>query len=202
LFFEVLIYVQRIEVETKTLLVLTLAQAFGGMIGATLANKAKQTDMAKILGFSLVIIAIFLVLKQYGFLTFLSSHNNAIGLSGIKLIIATIVLIIVGIFAAFGVGQYAPTIVTLYILGLSPLTAFPIMTVSSGIACLVISIKSIKHKTCSFVACATSAIPSVIGVFIGSTLLLYINPIILIYITCPIIAYTGISFLIDGFKRK
>lgn len=53
--------------------------------------------------------------------------GDAVGLSGIKLVIACIVSMVLGALLTVGIGNYAPTMCLVYMLGMSPAVSFPIM---------------------------------------------------------------------------
>ncbi len=76
------------------------------------------------MGIALLAAAVLFFLKQ---MDYLPGGGDALGVSGIKLAIAVAINFALGALMTMGIGMYAPCMITVYLLGMSPKAAFPIM---------------------------------------------------------------------------
>ncbi len=72
-----------------------------------------------------------------GKLQLIPSGGNLTGLPGLKLVIAAVAVFIYGALNNIGIGSYAPTMATVYALGIDPRVAFPIMMGGCTFSCAV-----------------------------------------------------------------
>lgn len=96
----------------------------GAIIGAGIVSKLPVRTIQLVMGIALLVTAFFMLSGQ---LQWIQGGGEAIGLTGIKLIIAIVANFILGAFMTVGIGLYAPCMALVYALGMSPLVAFPIM---------------------------------------------------------------------------
>lgn len=118
-----------IHVDPITLITLILSCTLGGWLSGHIIPKLNQQIIRELMILGLILVAILLFLNQ---IKILPIGGNEIKLSGIKLIIGAIGMFIVGCLPAIGVGNYAAAQVLLFLLNMSPLVAFPIMTAASA----------------------------------------------------------------------
>jgi uncharacterized membrane protein YfcA len=76
------------------------------------------------MGLALLVTATFSLLTQLGLLP---GGGDLLGLSGFKLVLATTVSTILGALMTLGIGYFAPTMMVVYLMGMNPRAAFPIM---------------------------------------------------------------------------
>ena len=76
------------------------------------------------MGVGLLSAGALMMMSKFGLMPL---GGNAIGLHGIKLVIACIGSFILAALLTVGIGNYAPTMVMVYMLGMNPAVAFPIM---------------------------------------------------------------------------
>ena len=124
---EAVIFTTVIEVEPVTLISMLAAAALGSYLGAGVIAKMDELKVQKVMGIALLITAVVMVFKQLGLI---QGGGDAIGLTGIKLVIGVVGNFILGALMSAGIGLYAPCMALVYFLGMSPQVAFPIMTVS------------------------------------------------------------------------
>ena len=123
---QALVFIQAVEVEIITLITLILASVVGAYLGAGIMSKLEKKYVKIIMGIALLFIAFLLLSGQMGWIAGLGT-GTAIGLSGTKLFIGIIIFFVLGALMSAGVGLYAPAMAAVYLLGMSPLVAFPIM---------------------------------------------------------------------------
>src|SRR5699024_3821655 len=101
-------------------------------------------------------------------LNLIPSGGDAIGLEGGKLIFAVIVNFILGALMTAGIGLYAPCMVLVYFLGMSPKIAFPIMFGSCAFLMPIASIKFIKEGAYNRKAAMAFSTIGALGVLIAA----------------------------------
>ena len=189
---EAVIFTTVIEVEPLTLVSMLAAAALGSYLGAGIISKMDEIKIQKFMGLALLVTAVLMVLKQLGLMP---GGGNAIGLSGIKLIVAIVGNFIFGALMSAGIGLYAPCMALVYFLGMSPQVAFPIMMGSCATLMPVGSIKFIKEGAYPRKASLIVALSGAVGVFIAAYLVKSLPLEILTWLVIAVILYTSITML-------
>ncbi len=127
---EAFIFITVVKVAPLTLFSLVIAAIVGSYVGSKTVSKLPEKKVQFYMGIALIVTAGLMALKQLGLLDLLGTGNSLTGLTGIKLIIGIVGNFILGALMTIGVGLYAPCMALVYMLGLNPLVAFPIMMAS------------------------------------------------------------------------
>ena len=121
---EAAVFIGAVSVDLTTLVTMIAAAVLGAWLGAgvvaRLARRAIQVGM----GLALTIAALLFVVKNLGWIP---GGGNALGLTGPWLVLAVAINFVLGALMMLGVGLYAPCLITVSLLGMNPLAAFPIM---------------------------------------------------------------------------
>gem|GEM_PF-213454 len=165
---EAVIFVTVIKVDALTLVALILAAIVGSWFGSRYVTKLSETAVQKWIGWALLITAILMLLRQTEVIALLGKGNTAMGLSGGKLVIGIIGNFLFGALMTVGVGLYAPCMAMVYMLGMTPLAAFPIMMCSCAGLQPVASINFIREKAYSRKIALAITIGGIPGVIIAS----------------------------------
>ncbi|MCQ9210554.1 sulfite exporter TauE/SafE family protein [Granulicatella seriolae] len=136
-----LAYIQSIEVSIVTLSVCIISQVIGSYFGAKFAVKLPAQKLKLSIGIGMLIAALIIFGGKFGFLP---AGGTETALTGIKLVIAAVALFIFGALNNIGIGSYALTMITVYLLGLNPAVAFPIMMGAATFSVPVGSIQFVK----------------------------------------------------------
>ena len=194
---EAVIFTTVIEVEPVTLISMLAAAALGSYLGAGVIAKMDEVKIQTVMGLALFVTAVLMLLSQ---LELMPGGGDAIGLSGIRLVIGVVGNFILGALMSAGVGLYAPCMALVYFLGLSPAVAFPIMMGSCATLMPVGSIKFIKEGAYPRKASLILSLSAVVGVFIAAYLVKSLPLNILKWLVIGVIFYTSISMLIAANK--
>ena len=197
---EAFVFITIIKVEKITLFLMIVAAIIGSEIGAGILSKLSEKLIQRLVGIALIITAFLLLSGQMGWIKELGV-GKAIGLTGIKLIIAILVNIALGAFQAAGIGMYAPSMALVYLLGMSPAVAFPIMMASSAFALPSASIRYIKDQAYNRKAAITITLSGSIGVLIAAFIVKTLDVYLLTWLVIIVIIYTGITLIKSGFKE-
>ena len=197
---EAFVFITIIKVEKITLFLMIVAAIIGSAIGAGILSKLSEKLIQRLVGIALIITAFLLLSGQMGWIKELGV-GKAIGLTGIKLIIAVLVNIALGVFQAAGIGMYAPSMALVYLLGMSPEVAFPLMMASSAFALPSASIRYIKDQAYNRKAAITITLSGSIGVLIAAFIVKSLDIYLLTWLVIIVIIYTGITLIKSGFKE-
>jgi uncharacterized membrane protein YfcA len=126
-------------VDPALLVASSLATMVGGIIGAPLVSRARVWVVQLILAIGLVLAAIAYVMTN---LHLFPGGGEASGLPFGLTIIAVGASFVLGILANFGVGNYAPMLVMLSLMGMDPRLCFPIMALGGS---LMGATASVRH---------------------------------------------------------
>ena len=135
-------------------------------------------------------------------LHWIKGGGNAIGLYSYKLFVAAIVNFVLGALMTAGIGLYAPCMALVFMLGLSPKVAFPIMMGSCAFLMPPASLKFIKAGAYSRKAAVGMAIPGMVAVLIAAFIVKSLPIDTLRYVVIVVIIYTAISMLMTFYRRK
>ncbi|WP_419749634.1 sulfite exporter TauE/SafE family protein [Terrisporobacter petrolearius] len=196
---EAVIFTTVIDVEPITLVTMLAASAVGSWLGAGIISKLDEIKIQKIMGIALLVTGVLMTL---GVLNLMPGGGEAIGLTGIKLVIGIVGNFILGALMTAGIGLYAPCMALVYFLGMSPAVAFPIMMGSCATLMPVCSVKFIKEGAYPRKAALLLGLFGAIGVFIAAYIVKSLPLNILRWLVIAVILYTSISMLISAYKKK
>jgi uncharacterized membrane protein YfcA len=197
---EAFVFITIIEVEIITHFYMGLAAIIGSAFGAGIVSNLSEKLIQRIMGIALIITAFLMLSGQMEWIKELGV-GKAIGLTGIKLIIAVLVNIALGAFQAAGIGMYAPSMALVYLLGMSPAVAFPLMMASSAFALPSASIRFIKEQAYNRKAAISITLSGIIGVLIAAFVVKSLDVYVLTWVVIIVIIYTGITLIKSGFKQ-
>ena len=198
---EAVLFLTGVKVEGVTLFSMIAAAIAGALVGARIVNKLPEKKIQLVMGVCLIVTAFLMASGQLGWLKALGAGNEAVGLTGIKLIIGIVGNFILGALMMAGVGLYAPCMSMVYMLGLSPLVAFPIMMGSCAGLMAIGSPEFIKAGNYSRIGSVAITIGGVIGVTIAYTLVKSMPLAVLTWVIIGVVIVTGISMIRQGTKK-
>lgn len=199
---EAVLFLTGVKVEGITLFSMIAAAIAGALVGARIVNKLPEKKIQLVMGVCLIVTAFLMASGQLGWLKALGAGNEAVGLTGIKLIIGIVGNFILGALMMAGVGLYAPCMAMVYMLGLSPLVAFPIMMGSCAGLMAIGSPEFIKAGNYARKGSIAIAIGGVIGVTVAYTLVKSMPLEVLTWVIIGVVILTGISMIRQGAKKE
>jgi uncharacterized membrane protein YfcA len=196
---EALIFITVIKAEPVTLVAMLAAATVGAYFGAGIVAKLDERKVELGMGAALIIVAIVMITGQLGLTP---AGGDAIGLTGVKLIIAVIANFVLGSLMTLGIGLYAPCMALVYALGMSPKVAFPIMMGSCAFLMPVASAKFVKENAYDRKASLAITIFGVVGVLIAAYIVKSLPLKILTWVVIVVIFYTSIMMFRSAQKHK
>ena len=139
---------------------------------------------------ALFVTAFLMLAGQMGWMP---GGGDAIGLTGVKLVIAIVGNFILGALMTLGIGLYAPSMALVYFLGMSPAVAFPIMMGSCAFLMPVASVKFVREGAYNRKASLAIAVLGIVGVFIAAYIVKSLPLDILRWLVIGVIFYTSMT---------
>ena len=141
---ETLIYLTIVPVDPLTLFSMLGAAMLGAWIGAGVVAKLPKRSIQIGMGIALSVAVVLLFCKQ---MAYFPAGGETLGVSGIKLAIAVGVNFVLGALMTIGIGMYAPCMIVVYLLGMSPKAAFPIMMGSCAFLMPIGAVPFLREKS-------------------------------------------------------
>lgn len=128
-------------VDPVLLIGCVLALLMGGLLGVSLVVRAKVWVVQLVVGFALILAAIMYALTN---LHLMPGGGTAAGLPMPLMVVAVAANFLFGILLNFGIGNYAPTLVMLSLMGMDPRLSFPIMAAGAALTATGASLRYIS----------------------------------------------------------
>lgn len=187
-----------VKVDPDLILGCVVAMIVGGIISPDLANKAPIKLVQAIVGFSLLVAAFFYGLSNLGLMP---AGGTATSLPPLQSMIAIAAHFLFGILLAFGVGNYAPTLALLSLMGMDPRLSFPIMATAAGLSGSAAAARSLNLMNIDLklsLGLAAGAIPAVlIAAFVVKEMPLEM----LRWLVVVVVVYAAVTLLISAFSK-
>jgi len=132
-----LLFFGAIAVEPVLLASMVVSSGAGAWMGAGVVSRLPRRRIQLFMGVALIIAAIFFAMTALGVLP---PSGTAMGLSGWRFLVAVLANFAFGALMCIGIGNYAPSMVLLGLLGMHPIAAYPIMIGSDGVLIPVASL--------------------------------------------------------------
>jgi uncharacterized membrane protein YfcA len=126
---ESLFFMQSIHVDLVTLTTLVLGTCVGGLLGGLLVTRLNRQAIRLLMLCAFTFIIILLLCDHWHILPI---GGNAMALHANKLLIGFLGMIVCGALTSAGIGLFVMVQSLLFLLNVSPLVAFPIMTTAGA----------------------------------------------------------------------
>lgn len=181
-----------LNVDFITLVVLVAGATMGGFAGGIFASKIHTGTIRVIMIFAFTTVILLLLGKLFNVLPI---GGTLMKLSGDKLIIGFVAMFGAGFLVCFGVGLFALVQAILFLLGMSPIVAFPIMTTAGAIQQPVTTFAFLINNTVPLKKALIVGCFGVVGVLIGVNIVTILSPQQLQWLLVVVIGYNTISLI-------
>lgn len=179
---EALIFISIVQIDPWLLVVLIAAATLGAWSGAGVVVRLDRRLIQLGMGAALLIAATLFCLAN---LHLLPGGGEALALTGWKFGVAVVLNFVFGALMTVGVGQYGPCMITLALLGMNPVAAFPVMMGSC--ACLQ------PAASVRFLRTGRYSLPAAIGLTAGG-----IPAVIIAAFVVKSLPLTAVRWLVVG----
>ena len=189
---EALIFVTAVVVDPLLLITAIGSAAAGAWLGAGVVARLPRRAIQVIMGIALLIAGTVFACMNLGALP---GGGTAMTLGGWKFGLAVGINFVLGALMSVGIGLYAPCMVTLALLGMHPLAAFPIMMGSCALLQPVASLRFFQSGRFAWGPSLGLVFGGVIGVLIAAYVVKNLPLIALRWLVIAVIAYAAFAML-------
>ena len=190
-----------VDMDILTLVGMIVASVVGAYTMADVVSKFNRRKVRYAMFVGMFILATVMLCKVLGVGPF-GEVGTAMGLRGVKLVIAIVANFVLGALMSIGVGLYAPCMALCVLLGLDTGCAFPAMMGSCAfLMAFGNGPKFIQAGRYDPVACWTQAIGGTIGVFLAYFVVKSMSLRTLTIVVVCVCYITSFLFLHDAIKK-
>jgi uncharacterized membrane protein YfcA len=195
-----LILIPVTALDVTTLVVMIAAAVSGAWLGAGVVARASRRVIQVGLGLALLIAAGLLLAKSLSWLP--AGSGDALALHGGALWFAVGANALLGVSMMLGLELYAPCLILVTLLGMSPLAAFPIMMGSCALLMPVGGarlVRARRHSPAAALGLTLGGIPGVLGAafIVRSMPLEWLRWLVMI-----LVAYAAVLMLLSAGRRE
>src|SRR3989475_2182853 len=193
------IYTQIIPVDVATLFSMIAASILGAWLGAGFVARWPRRTVQIGMGIALLVAAGLMFMTQ---MKLFPGGGDAIGVSGIKFVIAVAGNFMLGALMTLGIGLYAPCMILVSLLGMNPKTAFPIMMGSCAFLMPVGGLRFIREQSYSLRAAFGLALGGIPGVLLAAYIVKELPLDTVRWLVIAVVIYTSVSMLWSAFSDR
>ena len=164
----------------------------GAWLGAGVVAKWSRRKVQIGMGIALLAMAAAMLMTQ---LNLLPGGGDQIGLTGIKLVLAVAANAVLGALMTLGIGLYAPCMIIIFLMGMSPKVAYPIMMGSCAFLMPVGSARFIREGSYNLKAALGLALWGIPGVLIAAFIVKEIPLYLMRWLVVVVVVYTALMML-------
>lgn len=194
-----LIFLTAVDVDPTTMVSMVLAACLGATFGARLVSSWDRQLIRLVMSGALLVVASLMLAGQ---LKLFPLGGLELGLSGWKLAVAIAGNFLFGALMTVGIGLYAPCMTMVYLLGMHPLAAFPIMMCSCAFLSFFSAGGFIRMNRINSRAALVVAITGPIGVVIAAYLVKSLDLHLLAWLVIGVVLYTSITMYRSWSKER
>jgi uncharacterized membrane protein YfcA len=189
---ETVLFVTGVMVEPVLLVSMIASATAGAWLGAGFVSRLPRRSIQLWMGAALLVAAVFFVMRN---MDVFPPGGTAFGLAGWRFGLAVGVNFVLGALMCIGIGNYAPSVIVLSLLGMHPLAAFPIMMGSDGLVQPVASLGFFRSGRFSQGSAFGLIIGDVIGVLIAFYIVKQLDVKVMRWLIVIVVLYAAWSML-------
>jgi uncharacterized membrane protein YfcA len=190
-----LLFIKLVPVEPATLLSMIVAAGLGAWLGAGVVARLPRYRIRLGMGTALLGAATIMLLTQ---LSLVPGGGEATGFHGPAFALAVGVNFLLGALMTLGIGLYAPCMILVSLLGLTPRAAFPIMMGSCALLCPLAGIRFVRAGRYHPGASVGQTLGGVPGLLIAAGLVTAVPLTTLRWIVLVVVLYAAITMIRAG----
>jgi uncharacterized membrane protein YfcA len=196
---EAFIYVALVQVDVTTLVAMIAAATVGAWLGAGVVSAWPRRKVQIGMGSVLLAAATIIVVRQ---MQWVPGGGQAMGLTGAKLVIGILGNALLGALMTLGIGLFAPCMILIALLGMSPITAFPIMMGSCAFLMPVGSVRFVRAGKYNLKSALGLAIGGVPGVLLAAYIVKSLPLTAVNWLVVCVVVYTAAMMLRSARRER
>jgi uncharacterized membrane protein YfcA len=189
------IYTQMVPVDSTTLVLMIAAAVTGSWLGAGVVVHWPRRKIQIGMGMALLAAAVLMLMTA---LELFPAGGNTPGLSGGRLAAGLAGNFALGALMMLGIGLYAPCMILVYLLGMTPAAAFPIMMGSCAFLMPISSVKFVRTRTYHVQAALGLAIGGLPAALIAALIVKSLPLEAVRWLVVVVVVYTALNMLLTA----
>lgn len=195
----ILLILLGVGVDPVLLIGSVVAISLGAVVGVPLAVGSSVRTVQLVVAAALLLAATFYSLSNLGLMP-VGGHASA--LPPPQMLIAIGASFVFGVLLNFGVGNYAPTLALLSLMGMDPRLVFPIMATGSTLAGAAAAARLVKLADLDLRIVLSLAVGSIPGVLVAAFLVKEMPLTTLRWLVVVVVTYAAITLLYTALRGK
>ena len=196
---EATIFVKSIEIDPALLAATISSAAVGAWLGAGVVSRLPRRAIQIGMGVALMVAAALFIAKNT---ELIPGGGDALGLHGGVLVFAVAVSYLLGALMMLGIGLYAPCLIMVSLLGMNPLTAFPIMMGSCAFLMPIGGERFVRAGRYDRSAALALAIGGIPGVLIAAFIVKSLPLVWLRWLVVVVVLYASVQMLRSAVRER
>jgi uncharacterized membrane protein YfcA len=192
------IYILIVAADMTTLVAMIAAAVLGAWLGAGIISGWSRRKVQIGMGAALLVAATLMLARQ---MEWFPGGGETIGVQGSRLGVAVGGNFVLGALMTLGIGLYAPCMILVSLLGMSPKVAYPIMMGSCAFLMPVGSMRFIRKDCYALRPALGLAIGGVPGVLLAARLVWSLPIDMVRWLVIVVVVYTAIAMLRSAFAK-
>jgi uncharacterized membrane protein YfcA len=193
------IYTQIVPVDSKTLVLMILAAMAGSWLGAGVVVHWPRRKIQIGMGLALLAAATLMLMTA---LDLFPRGGDTLGLAGMRLAIGLGGNFVLGALMMLGIGLYAPCMILVYLLGMTPTAAFPIMMGSCAFLMPFSSVRFVSTKAYHAQAALGLALGGLPAALIAALIVKSLPLTAVRWLVVAVVVYTAMNMLMTAREEK
>ena len=193
------IYTRLVPVESTTLVLMIAAAVAGSWLGAGVVVRWPRRKIQVGMGMALLGAAVLMLMTA---LQLFPVGGDTQGLAGARLGIGLAGNFVLGALMMLGIGLYAPCMILVYLLGMNPAAAFPIMMGSCAFLMPISSVRFVKTRTYHPQAALGLALGGLPAALIAALIVKSLPLDAVRWLVVAVVVYTAVHMLITANTEK
>src|SRR3954470_7986337 len=189
------IYTQIVPVESTTLVSMIGAAMAGSWLGAGVVVHWPRRKIQIGMGLALLAAAILMLMTA---LDLFPRGGDTLGLAGAKLGIGLAGNFVLGALMMLGIGLYAPCMILVYLLGMNPTAAFPIMMGSCAFLMPMSTVRFVRARTYHVQAALGLALGGLPAALIAALIVKSLPLTAVRWLVVVVVIYTAVNMLMTA----
>ncbi len=196
---QALIFISIVSVDLTTLYSMIAAAVLGAWLGVGFVSRLSRRAIQLGMGGSLLCAAVLFFASN---MHWMPGGGDALGLTGPRLISAVLINAFLGALMMLGVGLYAPCLILVSLLGMSPLGAFPIMMGSCGLLMPIGGARFVRSGRYNRGAALGLALGGIPGVLVAAYIVKSLPIAWLRWLVLVVVLYAAIQMLRSAHRTR
>lgn len=196
---EAIVFIAIVKVAPITLVSLIAAAILGSWLGAGIVARWPRRYVQTGMGVALIAAGTLFVMKN---LNVIPGGGAALALNSTLLAVGIAGNFILGALMTIGIGLYAPAMIMVSLLGMSPLAAFPIMMGSCAFLMPICSVRFIRFDAYSLKAALGLTIGGIPGVLAAAFIIKSLDITAVRWLVAAVVIYTAFTMLRSAFVER